>query len=601
MSYLFNKKNWLSHAKNIGITTNIVILIVSLSLVATITELFGIGIFLPIFQFIRLEGDLNALIADSSVWRYLINVFTYFDLSPTLLILLLISFSLFLSRQLFIYIRIVYTQTIIEKIVQTQRNRLFHEYLNANSDYHDDVPVGSLVNIIMTEIDNAVYALMGPMGVMVYVIMLIGYLSLLFLLSWEMTTASVIILLIVSMIPRVWIKQSAQTGRKLVDANTLIAEFLVSRLRSPRLVVLSGTKSAEKKEFNSLTSLQRQHRVRKVTLSAKTTVSMDPIVIGLSLAFLYFSYTILHLQIEIIGLYLVIILRLMPVVQGIITKLQAIQGSLGSVEILEGRFDAMKKSLEKDMGTKDLDRLRKSILLSNVSYRYPSGINDSLKGVDVEFKANEVTAIVGPSGSGKSTLIDLLPCLRLPTKGLISIDGVNIKEFTLKSIRQMMSYVSQYPQIFNGTVKNHILYGKVNASDNEVLVAARLAGAEDFINQLPQGFYTVIGEDAIKLSGGQKQRLDIARALVRRAPILILDEPASNLDAASDKKFKEVITRIRKETNTTVVIVSHRLKSISDSDNIIVLNQGIVESTGCHSELLGKNGWYAKAWKIQNS
>lgn len=291
----------------------------------------------------------------------------------------------------------------------------------------------------------------------------------------------------------------------------------------------------------------------------------------------------------------------MPVVQGIITKLQAIQGSLGSVEILEGRFDAMKKSLEKDMGTKDLDRLRKSILLSNVSYRYPSGINDSLKGVDVEFKANEVTAIVGPSGSGKSTLIDLLPCLRLPTKGLISIDGVNIKEFTLKSIRQMMSYVSQYPQIFNGTVKNHILYGKVNASDNEVLVAARLAGAEDFINQLPQGFYTVIGEDAIKLSGGQKQRLDIARALVRRAPILILDEPASNLDAASDKKFKEVITRIRKETNTTVVIVSHRLKSISDSDNIIVLNQGIVESTGCHSELLGKNGWYAKAWKIQNS
>jgi ABC-type multidrug transport system fused ATPase/permease subunit len=380
-----------------------------------------------------------------------------------------------------------------------------------------------------------------------------------------------------------------------------MSEFLVGRLKSPRLARLSGTENAEKKEFQKLTLSQRKYQVFKSILKAKTTVMMDPVAIGLSLSFLYFSYTMLQLQMEVIGLYLVVALRLMPIVQSILTQIQAIQGSLGSVEALETRFNAMKKSVEKDMGKISLNALKQSISFNNVFFCYQAGLNDSLKNINIEFNVNKITAVVGPSGSGKSTLIDLLPRLRSPTKGFIHVDGVNINNFTLRSVRQLISYAPQFPQIFNGTVKSHILYGKINATNEEVLEAAHLAGAESFIDKLPNGFDTILGDDAVKLSGGQRQRLDLARALVRKAPILIFDEPTSNLDAESEEIFKQVLGEIRKETNTTIIIVSHRLASIIDADKIIVLNQGKVEMSGVHSKLLSQDGWYAKAWNAQLS
>jgi len=336
-------------------------------------------------------------------------------------------------------------------------------------------------------------------------------------------------------------------------------------------------------------------------LKAKTIVVMDPAVIGLSLIFLYFAHTTLQLQIEIIGIYLVIALRLMPVVQSMIVQFQAIQSSLGSIDILEDHINEMKKFKEQDTGTNNLNMLNKLVLFNNVSYRYLEAKDYALKNVTLEFNTNELIAIVGPSGSGKSTLIDLLPRLRTPTSGYIHIDDIDIKDYTLKSLRKLISYAPQFPQIFYGTVRQHILYGKIDASDEEVQKAAHLSGAEDFINSLPQKYDTLLGKDAVKLSGGQRQRLDLARALVKKAPILILDEPTSNLDAESEDVFKKVIAKIQKETNTTIIIVAHGLASISDADKIVVLNKGEVESCGSHIELLNENGWYSKAWRIQKS
>jgi ABC-type multidrug transport system fused ATPase/permease subunit len=448
----------------------------------------------------------------------------------------------------------------------------------------------------MTEVRSAVSGIMAPMRLMVYVIMFIGYFSILLMLSWEMTIAVIIVLYIASIAPNKWIKQTKVTGRRLVSSNTLMSEFLVGRLKSPSLVRLAGTEDAEKEEFRRLTLSQRKNQVLQGILRAKTTVAIEPIIIGLSLSFLYFSHTTFHLDIEVIGFYLIIVLRLMPIMQGVVQQYQGLQASMGAIEIFEDRINSMKESMEKDTGSIDLCKLNQSILLSGVYYLYPDMQNYVLENITINFKVNSLTAIVGPSGSGKSTLIDLLPRLRLPTKGLIYIDNKNYTKYKLKSIRKMISYVPQEPQMFNGTVRSHILYGKADASNDEVVMAANLAGAEEFISKLPQGFDTNLGEDAVKLSGGQKQRLDLARALVRKAPILILDEPTSNLDAESEAIFSKVISRIRDNTNTTIIIVSHRLESISDADNIIVLNHGKVESSGVHVELLRENGWYAKAW-----
>ena len=596
-----NLSFWIKRFYFFGLTSRKIVVLVLLPLAATVSEIFGIGIFLPIFQFIRLEGDISALVADSSIWQYVVDAFSFLNIEPSLASLLLLAFTLFIGRQILNYLRLIYTGVVTQYLIQIQRNRLFDRYIEADTSYHDRTPVGNLSNIVVQEVNGAVSGIMGPLELITYIIMLVGYLIALSILSWEMTLFSVITLVISSLVPKAWINKSVLVGRELVNANTLVSGFLIGRLRSPRLVRLSGTESAEKEEFHRLTLVQRKHNVEGLILKSKTDSLIEPIVIGLSLAFLYFAYTVLHLQIEIIGLYLVVLMRLMPVAKSILIKLQSIKSSLGSIEALEGRFKAMKDSLEQDNGDEILSQINQPILIENVSYCYPDSEKDVLKNINIEFEMNKMTAIVGPSGSGKSTLIDLLPSLRLPTDGTIKINGKGIEKYRLKSLRQLMSYTPQSPQIFDGTVKHHILYGKSDAIDNEIQDAVRLAGADEFINQLPQGIDTKLGEDAIRLSGGQRQRLDLARALVRKAAILILDEPTSNLDAESEDAFIRALSKIRQETNTTIIVIAHRLASISKADNIVVLNKGMVESKGSHTELLKENGWYSKAWKIQES
>jgi len=596
---LKNNKKWLYRAQNLGLSLLDIIVLIVLSVIAITSEIFGLGIFLPIFQYIRFEGDLNALSGSSTLWQYVIHYFDYFNVKISLAPLLLIAFSLFLFRQIFTYLRLIYYAKTSEYLTQKLRIRMFNGYIDADTSYHDQMPIGGFVNLISTEIVRAVNALMLPLELFVYIIMMFGYMFVLMLISWEMTILSIVVLLIAALVPKIWILKSKATGHEVVNANTSMTDFLVGRLKSPRLVRLSGTEIAEKREFSKLTRAQRTYLELASILRAKTQVAMDPIVIGLSLLFLYVSYTYLSMQIEVLGLYLIIALRLTPVIKGILTQWQSIQTYLASMEGIENKLKVIEEKKERDIGNKSISYVE-SLLVDEVSYYYPGRQDYALKNITFEIKAGEMIAIVGPSGSGKSTLIDLLPCLRLPSSGKIKINGINSHEYTLNSIRSKISYASQFPQIFNGTIKTHILYGNMNASAEEMHAAAYLSGAEGFIKELPEGFDTAVGDDANKLSGGQKQRLDLARVLIKKSPVLILDEPTSNLDAKSEEIFKQTIDRVRKETNTIIIIVAHKLSSIVDADKIIVLNKGKIEDIGTHSKLLDKEGWYNQAYQIQN-
>jgi ABC-type multidrug transport system fused ATPase/permease subunit len=306
------------------------------------------------------------------------------------------------------------------------------------------------------------------------------------------------------------------------------------------------------------------------------------------------------MQIEMIGLYLVIALRMMPVSKDIISQWQAIQSLKGPIEMVENRLDAIRKSEEIDNGTIQFTQIKKSIKFLHVSYCYPLSSVNALEDITIEMPVNSVTALVGPSGSGKSTLIDLLPRLRATTNGTIRIDSTSIGDYSLKSLRQEIAYATQDPQMFDGTIMDHIRYGKPDATKKEVVEAAKLAGADVFIKDLPNKYDTYLGKDAVKISGGQKQRIDLARTIISKPKIMILDEPTSSLDAESENIFRLSIKKIRRETNIAIIIIAHRLASISDSDQIIVLNQGRVESVGKHSDLIRKEGWYSRAWGLQN-
>ena len=591
---------WNSYKNLIGLRLRSIVILLTMSFLASVSEILGLGIFYPIVEFIQAKEDISVLTSQSELWVMLTNLFALIGVKISLKVLLLSSFLLFTGRQLFLYVKVMYKAKLQCSLNKRLRNTLFKKYLYANSDYQDSLPIGGFSEVVARESSASVSGILNPIELISYIVMLIIFLSTLVLISWEMTVVAFIVLLVTSLIPRVWIQQSAITGREVVATNIELNSFLVNRLKSPRLVRLSGTENAEIGEFVVITERQREKLVEKARLANKTDMVMEPVVILLSLIFLYLSVTSLSMSLGLVGLYMVVALRLLPIIKGVIMQLQNIKSAMGSIEIVSKRFNEMSFNKETDEGEINVFNIQNFIEFNSVHFHYPINSKYVLNDITFKIPMGKITAIVGPSGSGKSTLIDLLPRLRSVLSGNIYFDNISINKFSLDSLRGMIAYASQNPQIFNVTIERHIRYGKPDATMDEVIHAAILSGLSEFIETLPLGYNTLLGEGSIRLSGGQQQKLDLARVLISKPQILILDEPTSNLDPESEKEFEKTLYSIKDRMNITVLIVTHHLGIVANADQIVELNQGDIESVGKHVNLINSDGWYKKAWNSQN-
>lgn len=245
---------------------------------------------------------------------------------------------------------------------------------------------------------------------------------------------------------------------------------------------------------------------------------------------------------------------------------------------------------------KVLENVRGRVEFSDVTFKYSEQGGEVLTRLNLDVCAGETIALVGPSGGGKTTLCSLIPRFYEVTSGDIKIDGVSIKDVTLNSLRSSIGVVAQDVYLFSGSVKENISYGKENATDEEIVEAAKLAGAHDFILSLPNGYDTYVGERGVKLSGGQKQRISIARVFLKNPPILILDEATSALDNESERIVQKSLELLAK--GRTTFIVAHRLTTIKGADRILVLTENGIEEQGTHKELLSKGGIYSELYKL---
>jgi len=591
--------DWLHSIRISGVKISSILLLLFLSIIATLSEMIGVSIFLPIIQYIKYNGDIALLISNSFIWEAIINFMEYFKISLTLVTLMIFAFLFFIFRQVLTYYRVIYQSKMSQSMLKNYKDTLFSSYLDSKSDFYDEFSTGDLVNVVTTETSSALVGLVAPIELLVYLIMALGYMSILLVISIEMTLASIIVLLIVSYLPKHWIKRSGMVGKKIVEINNIMSSFLVERLRFPHAVKMSGSKKIEKQRFHKLTNKQMNLAVKGSYLQAKTEVVIEPVVILLGLTFIYISYEIFDMSIELMGLYLLSLFRLMPIIKSMLVQVNTVKRYKGSIDIIEKRLKKMYKMKEYDLGTKTLDSVKSSVRFKNVYYMYPNANNYALNDINITIPANNIIVILGSSGSGKSTLVNMLPRIRTQVSGSIYFDEVDLDQYSLSSLRSVISYVAQSPQVFNGTIEDHIRYGNADVTDDVVNYAIDCAGIRNYVASLPNGAKTIIQEDGRNLSGGQRQRLDLARAIAEKSSILILDEPTSNLDYQSELRFMSNLSAVSKHINKTILIITHNISHVKYADLVILMSEGRIEGFGAHDDLYNKNIIYTDMYNHQ--
>jgi ABC-type multidrug transport system fused ATPase/permease subunit len=302
---------------------------------------------------------------------------------------------------------------------------------------------------------------------------------------------------------------------------------------------------------------------------------------------------------------LVLLLSFLPISLRLCMRMVAFMNCFSQMLVYKGKFSSIIEFLEEpDINAQqekvvDVPYFTKQILLNNLCFQYPNKINRIIKNLDLRIEKNKLTAFVGPSGSGKTTIIDLLLKFHLPSEGDIFIDGHNLNTLCTHSWRQLIGVVPQESSLFHETIAYNIRMGNPDASMEEIKRAAKQADAHEFIMLLEDGYQTIVGESAVSLSGGEQQRIALARALVRRPVLLILDEATSNLDNESQRSIQQTLQALR--ISTTIIIIAHRLSTITNADMIHVIENGSVTESGSHTDLINLNGRYAALWEAQNN
>lgn len=588
-------------SQSMGLKKTRLVQLVLVNLGGAILESAGLLMLMPVFQYIEARGDVASLIDRHFLWRILDAIFSFLNQPINLATLLLLSFLCICGRQLFFYGRAHLLIVNREMMISQMRLLIFTKYLNAQYDQQEKEPAGVMLNGMTYQLSQAIDGSLTPVTLLNMVIVTMVWLVALIFTTGIYTIMAVAGIALAVLIVRRFFRNSLRGGYVLTRAYADLSEFLVERFKSLRLIRLSRLEVAQLTQMKELSNKVSNTEISLRLAMARLDALLEPLTLGICFLMLYFGFSYLNISFEQVGMFIVVaVIRLLPLSKEIVRSGQAWLGQQGDLSSVLGRVETLKAAAEQGDKGKILTSLGEGIVFKNVSFTHSASNRPALKHLNFSVLSNKMTALVGPSGSGKSTLIDLLPRMRSPQEGKILIAGKILEDYSLSSLRKAIAYVSQHPQLFNITIEDHIRLGKEDATTSEIQWAAKLAGVADFVKDLPQGYQTKIGESGFRLSGGQRQRLDLGRALISKSPCLILDEPTSGLDAVAESVFFDTIARIRTETDTTILIISHRLSTIADADQIIVLNNGEILEKGTHAELLANQGWYAEAFYQQS-
>ena len=515
--------------------------------------------------------------------------------------LCLIIFGVFLFKNIFLYIKNILVSYVQFSLIVRIRNMLYGHIHTLSMSYFNRKKSGELTSIMMNDVNvmqDAFTTTFQKLLVEPLIILFFG--TILFIIDWKL---SLVALLTLPLAGFLYVSVGVSIRRKskrIQEKIASIMHILTEVLYSIRVIKAFVTKRYEIQKFEKEGNRYFHLLFRRAKLDNLATPINEIIGVLIGVVLLWYGgmqviQTETLTSEDFLRFILVLFAMLAPI-KTLGTVNITIQNSLAAAERVFNILDS-KPDINDKPDAKEIESFSEEIRFDNVSFDYGEESVPVLKNVSFSISKGSVVALVGASGAGKSTIADLIPRFYDTTSGYVKIDGEDIREIKLESLRRMMGIVSQEIILFNDTVKQNIAYGQEEIKDSNIISAAKAANAMEFIEELPNGFDTIIGERGVKISGGQKQRLSIARAIIKNPPLLILDEATSSLDTESEKLVQEAIEKLMKDR--TVLVIAHRLSTVKNADNIIVLEQGKIIEKGNHVELIDKKGKYSELYAVQ--
>ena len=491
------------------------------------------------------------------------------------------------------------TTSVAQWVSHDLRRTLYNHIQKLSLSYHDKKRTGDLISRITSDIDSIQdFVSQVLLGLIVNVLTLTGMLGVMFYLNWSFTliALSVAPFLFIVVYSFTWrIKKATRDVRKKEGEIASIASEVFSSIQ----VVKAFTREdyeLQRFEKQSLETVESALAAR--SLKAKLTPLVEVIVAAGTCLVLWYGVRLVLNGTITSGSLLVFLLYLGKMYK----PMRDLSKMMDTISKTQVGYERLREVAETDRevrnlpGAKPAPRLKGEIEFRHVDFQYPDRPL-TLKDVNFKLEPGQVGALVGPTGAGKTTIASLIARFYEPTAGQVIIDGKDVRRYKIKSLRQQISFVLQESLLFHAPVWQNIAYGRPEASRREIIEAAKLANADEFIVQLPERYDTMIGERGVTLSGGQRQRIAIARAIIRNSPILILDEPSSGLDAASEELVFDALQRLME--GKTSIVIAHRLSTIQNADAIFVIDNGTVVQQGTHDELIERDGLYAHLYQTQ--
>ena len=545
----------------------------------------------------------NEIISLNDQLKYWTNELILRD-SPleTVKILCIIILAVFIIKNIFLYIKNICLTYVQYNLITKIRNDLYHHFHNLSLSFFDREKSGELTSIVVTDVSNMRIAL-GTSFHKLFVepINILMFISLLFIINTKLAIYATAIIPITAMII-FWIgrsirRKSRRTAKQIAGIMGIITEIL----NSIRVVKAFGTEDIERKRFKQeqdryYNLISERARLRLITSPITETIGA---MIGVSLLWVGGVDVLVTgtMSSEDFIRFILILFSVLGPVRLLSNVSVNLQTGVASAERVFNILDTPPDIIEKPDAL-DLKDFSKEIQFDSVGFNYDGG-GKVLSDVSFSIHKGSIVAIVGPSGAGKSTIADLIPRFYEVKEGAITIDGQDIRDIKLFSLRDKMGIVTQETILFDETIEFNITYGISESTEEDLIASSKAANAYDFIQDQPNGFQTVIGEKGVKLSGGQRQRIAIARAIFNNPPFLILDEATSALDTKSERLVQNALDNLMK--NRTVLVIAHRLSTVKNADQIIVMDAGKIIQKGTHQELIQNDGLYNRLYQFQLS